>query len=160
MTVNSKMTALANEIRELSGTTTTKSLDTMTSDIDAANTEIAEQTALLEQIATALEGKTAGGSGNESNLIKFKVEEASTSFTYEFIAYEGMTWEDFCSSIFNLKECFAFGGVDPDTGAVYMSWIEPSGRPSQVYLIVKDSSGSYITNSTIQNEMIVYAMMG
>jgi hypothetical protein len=42
MSVNSKMTALADEIRELSGTTTKKSLDAMTSDVDAANTEIAE----------------------------------------------------------------------------------------------------------------------
>ena len=41
-TVNEKMTALANEIRELSGTTTPKSIDEMTSDVDAANTEISE----------------------------------------------------------------------------------------------------------------------
>lgn len=63
MSVNSKMTALADEIRELSGTTTTKSIDAMTSDIDAANIEIAEQAELLEQIATALEGKASGSGG-------------------------------------------------------------------------------------------------
>lgn len=59
--VNSKMTALANEIRKLSGTTTSKSIDEMTSDVDAANTEISEQTDLLAQIVTALEGKAGGG---------------------------------------------------------------------------------------------------
>lgn len=59
-TVNEKMTALADEIRELSGTTDTKSLDEMKVDVDAANTEIAEQTELLEQIAAALEGKAGG----------------------------------------------------------------------------------------------------
>lgn len=53
--------ALADEVRELSGTNTLKSIDAMTSDVDAANTEIAEQTELLEQIVTALEGKVAGG---------------------------------------------------------------------------------------------------
>jgi outer membrane murein-binding lipoprotein Lpp len=59
-TVNEKMTALADEIRELSGTTTSKSIDAMRSDVDAANAEIADQAELLEQIATALEGKTGG----------------------------------------------------------------------------------------------------
>lgn len=62
-TVNEKMTALADEIRELSGTTTTKSIDAMTSDVDVVNAEIAEQAELLEQIAAALEGKAGGGSG-------------------------------------------------------------------------------------------------
>lgn len=61
MSVNSKMTALADEIRELSGTTTTKSIDAMTIDVDAANTEISEQMDLIAQITSALEGKAAGG---------------------------------------------------------------------------------------------------
>ena len=60
MSVNSKLTALANEVRELSGTTTSKSLDTMISDVSAANSEIAAQTELISQIITALEGKAAG----------------------------------------------------------------------------------------------------
>lgn len=60
MSVNSKMTALADEIRELSGTTDTKSLDEMKADVDAANAEIAEQAELIAQIATVLEGKASG----------------------------------------------------------------------------------------------------
>ena len=61
MSVNSKMTALADEIRELSGTTSSKSIDAMTADVQAANTDINEQADLIAQIATALEGKAGGG---------------------------------------------------------------------------------------------------
>lgn len=60
---DTSLTALADEIRELSGTTNPKSLDAMTSDVDAANTEIAEQAELLNQIATALEGKASNPGG-------------------------------------------------------------------------------------------------
>jgi hypothetical protein len=55
MSVNSKMTALADEIRELSGTTTTKSIDAMITDVDEANTEVNTQADLISQINTALE---------------------------------------------------------------------------------------------------------
>ena len=57
MSINSKMTALADEVRELSGTTTPKGIDTMTTDISNANIEINEQMDLIAQISTALEGK-------------------------------------------------------------------------------------------------------
>jgi hypothetical protein len=50
MSVNTKLTNLANEIREISGTTTKKSLDVMTSDISAANDLIDEQETLLNDL--------------------------------------------------------------------------------------------------------------
>lgn len=50
MSVNTKLTNLANEIREISGTTTKKSLDVMTSDISAANNLIDEQETLLNDL--------------------------------------------------------------------------------------------------------------
>jgi len=61
MSVNTKMTAIADEIRELSGTTEAMGLDAMASNVSNANTEIDNQEGLLAEIASALEGKAAGG---------------------------------------------------------------------------------------------------
>ena len=55
------LTSIANEIRELSGTTAAMGLDDMTSNLDEANTEVASQSELIVDIIAALEGKAAGG---------------------------------------------------------------------------------------------------
>ena len=69
MSINSKMTALADEVRQLSGTTTPKGIDTMISDIDTANIEIANQEDLIAQIASAVDNlPEAGGGGSNFEL--------------------------------------------------------------------------------------------
>lgn len=66
MSVNSKLTALADEIRVLSGTTYTMGLDAMKAHVDEANDEIASQVELLTQVVAALEGKASGSGGIET----------------------------------------------------------------------------------------------
>lgn len=65
MSLNEKMTALADEIRELSGTTTKKGIDAMTADVNAANTEVGEQADLIAQIMAKVNSLPAAGSGGE-----------------------------------------------------------------------------------------------
>ena len=59
-TVKSKMTAIADEIRTLSGTTSSLGLDAMATHVGEANDEISSQVELLAQVISALDGKAAG----------------------------------------------------------------------------------------------------
>lgn len=64
MSVNIKMTAIADEIRELSGITETLGLDAMATNLMDANSEVDSQTSLLTQAITLLEGKAVTGDVN------------------------------------------------------------------------------------------------
>lgn len=60
MTFSEKMTAIANKIRTLSGTSGALGLDAMATNIENANTEIGEQAEIIEQIITGLSNKVSG----------------------------------------------------------------------------------------------------
>ena len=64
--VNTKMTAIADEIRTLSGTTEAIGLDAMVTHVGEANDEVDNQVELLAQAVAALEGKaSSSGSGED-----------------------------------------------------------------------------------------------
>lgn len=67
MSVNAKLTAIADEVRELSGVTDKLGLDDMASNVGEANAEVNTQTELLTQAVLALNGKVSGGVSVQSD---------------------------------------------------------------------------------------------
>lgn len=69
------LTAIADKIRVLSGTEDAMSLNAMESHVGEANTDVATEADLIEQIASALEGKAGGGigGGDDGENITFSV---------------------------------------------------------------------------------------
>lgn len=67
-TVNSKMTAIADEIRTLTNTTEAMGLDAMATNINDANAATTTQESLISQIQTALIGKAGGSSDTTATV--------------------------------------------------------------------------------------------
>jgi hypothetical protein len=63
MSLKSKMTALADEVRDLSGTTDSKSIESMTSDLEGVNNEISTQGDLIAQLQAAVDSLPEAGNG-------------------------------------------------------------------------------------------------
>lgn len=82
MSVNSKMTAIADKIRALLGISGNMGMDAMASNLGNAVTEVDSQALLIQQIEAALEGKSGAASGASVGFASTKPSSNSTSISF------------------------------------------------------------------------------
>lgn len=133
------LTAIANEVRTLSGTTDEMSLDTLTTHMNDANIEINNQENLLGQIASALEGKAgATGAQIDTCTVNFDIFLGTgAGFELSYNVYESnkivgkclfssltsaITIENVvCGSAICICNRYAFNGITVSGGATYVN---------------------------------------
>lgn len=85
------LVGLADEIRELSGTTGKLGLDAMTTNVGAANDTVDSQASIISQIANALEGK-AGGAFDTVRYVEQTLTEEQKAQARENISAASGDW--------------------------------------------------------------------
>lgn len=81
--VNTKLTALANEVRDLSGITEALSIDAMTTNISDANDEVSTQADLIDQIMSTVNELPTANSGDSYKYILHGSYTLSRNPTYD-----------------------------------------------------------------------------
>lgn len=125
MSVNSKMTAIADKTRELVGVTEKLGMDAMATNLGTAVDACDSQAALIEQIKTALEGKAAGDSGGGIRIKAYATEEELMADSPEANTI-GVITETTVSG-------FLFSPREPDTPSDGMLWIQ-TGYDTEPFL--------------------------
>ena len=88
-TINSKMTALADEVRELSGSIEPLSIDAMTTNIGNANDEVSTQADLINQIMTTVNELPTASSDSSHKYILHGSYTLSRNPTYDDFLLSG-----------------------------------------------------------------------
>ena len=142
MSVNTKLTAIADEIRELSGTSGAMGLDAMATHVGEANDEVGNQTELLAQVFAALDGKAAGGGGSggggsvETCTVTIKSQNGYTIRRYFANLYtNGVTHTcgDALSSELKLENVVCGSTIYFVTGSMIVPSYSVSGGAAHVY---------------------------
>ena len=157
MSVNTKMTAIADEIRELSGTTDTMGLDAMASNVNEANIEVNNQANLIAQIADVLEGKAAGGNVSEFSTVTLRLADVNLS---DFYVNWGMVdtvkiFGDYINEMYNhAEQQILFDNYNTEVmNQSEISITVPTN--STVFLNFASAANHYISaiNSNVHNEL-------
>ena len=88
MSVNSKMTAIADKIRSLLGISGALGMDAMATNLQSAISETESQESLISQIEAALEGKT-GAAAPQVTVGTVSVKPTSNSTSISFTGLKG-----------------------------------------------------------------------
>ena len=167
MSVNSKMTALADEIRILSGTEDTMGLDAMKTNVNQANSNVETEADLIAQIQTALESKAAGSGGTSVETCSLIVEGATSDYypvniaymtvddsgnvvsVHETVSTSSVTVTCLRGSVVSVKYKSAFNGFNFSIGS-NMVRVTPlfSDGYAAVYKIADDAETAFITNES------------
>lgn len=137
MSINSTMTALANEVRTLSGGTDKLTLDEMTAHTSEANAEIDTQSDLIEQIKTALIGKA---SGVEPTPTQEKTVDIVENGTVEITPDEGYVLSKVTANV----DVTAEGGTGGGSASATVSGIN-------LHDSALDSANTYLSNGVIRD---------
>lgn len=143
MSVNEKMTAIADEIRELSGTSEAMGLDAMATNLDDANTAVVSQSDLIMQIAETLNGKarpTQYNLAGKKILILGDSVNAGALWTGGFA---NLIAEDFPNAIVNNK---SISGSNIAGGDLYWQLVTAYQEGFMADYIVFDGGGNDILN--------------
>lgn len=90
MSVHSKMTAIANNIRNLLGISGFMGLDAMATNTGKAVNEVDDQAVLIQQIKTTLRGKAAGGGSGGGEVVEPIIEALEITENGTYTAPDGV----------------------------------------------------------------------
>lgn len=103
------LTAIADEVRTLSGTTELMGLDAVATNVGEANTEIDNQVELLAQAVAALEGKVSGsGGGAAVETCTVTVNEMTPAQPERTVSYVDETGTYRCTGTIGYGETVTF----------------------------------------------------
>lgn len=118
MSINSKMTALADEIRALNGSNSALSLDTMKSEVGEANTVVQTQSYLIAQISNSL-----ASTNSEIDVQSALIEEITRVLADKTggnggISCEEHTWNQIPTAVKNFLDNVVYSSSDYSTSQI------------------------------------------